>query len=188
MNKNIVRRVVMVVGTVIWMGLTFVVASLVCLYFIGHGRAPIIYPPPDPALAGLPPGLIAAGPPPPTRVNLPAVIIDSQNYGTENNWLAHHIALRMATLSYLVLHPDSATVPDFKIKARVDADAHTVHLEIENFSASPVIADLKPDFAWDPDGYAPLATQLLGSGFSPAEVTDDASSDLLTELLTLTGP
>ncbi len=126
--------------------------------------------------------------PPRPRTNLPAVIVDAQNYGTENNWLAHHIALRITTLCYLALHPDAATVPDFKITAQVDAPAHTVHLDIANFSPTPITANLKPEYAWDAAGYAPLASQLLGAN-PPAPAGEiPPTPDLVSELLNLTGP
>lgn len=122
------------------------------------------------------------------HINLPPVIIDSQNYGTENNWLAHHIALRMVTLCYLVLHPKAKSVPDFKIEAQVDAKVQSVHLKIENFSEVPITVDLKPDFVWDPVGYTPLASKLLGSSVKPSLNKADNAPNLLGELLTLTGP
>ena len=126
--------------------------------------------------------------PPRPRINLPAVLVDSAGYGTENNWLAHHIALRITTLCYLALHPDATTAPDFKITAQVDAQAQTVHLTIHNFAAAPITADLKPDFAWDPAGYAPLATQLLGANPPAQSGTIPPTPDLVQELLNLSGP
>lgn len=126
--------------------------------------------------------------PAPKYVHLPPIIIDTRNYGTENNWLAHHIALRITTLCYLILHPDATTVPTFDITAQVDAKAHTVHLTIEHFADKPITADLKPDFAWDPKGYAALGTQLLDKVPTSSTLpTDAVLPDMLTSLLDPTG-
>ena len=117
---------------------------------------------------------------------LPPVIVDSQGYGTENNWLACVIAKRMAGLAWLALHPGQP-LPDLKVRAQVDADKATVHVEITGFAAAPVVADLKPQFAWDPAGYAPLARQLLGNA-TPPPAPANPLPDELTDLLELTGP
>ena len=121
------------------------------------------------------------------RVTFPAVLVDPQNFKTENNWLACLIARRMAGLAYLAQNPDK-TPPQIEVQAQVKAEEHQVHLEIKGFASDPVVIDLKPEFAWDPQGYAPLATKLLGDTKPDLAPQGETLPDELTTLLNLTGP
>jgi len=124
----------------------------------------------------------------PTQLTLPAVLVDSDNVQTENNWLAYLIGKRIAGFAYLALHPNETTFPDIRIQAKVKAVEHQVHLEISGFSKDSVAVDLHPDFAWDPSRYAPLASQLLGNPPPDPGKPADPLPDELTMLLQLTGP
>jgi len=124
----------------------------------------------------------------PSRVTLPAILVDPDNFKTENNWLASNIGLRIAELAYLELHPAETHQPDIKVHAQVKVEEHSVHLKITGFSSDPVAIDLKPDFAWDPQGYAALATKLLGNTPPDSGTISEPLPDELTTLLQLTGP
>ena len=164
--------------------------SRIAMFDNGAAPTPVSRPGDNDRANDYPKVVMASGKPVPVppRFNLPPVIVDSFNYGTENNWLAHHIALRIVTFCYLILHPGAQSAPDFKITAEVNASTHAVRLKIENFSDAPVTATLRPAFAWDPAGYAPLVTQLLGNAPPSADGKSDGPLDLLTCLLKLTGP
>ena len=118
---------------------------------------------------------------------LPSLFADPGGYGTEDNWLATMISREIAEMSYFAAHP-SAAVPDLKVRAQFDPTARQVQAKIDGFGTATISVDLKPKFAWDPTGYAPLAGQLLGTtpGMAAIPVTD--GNDVLTHLLNLTGP
>lgn len=118
---------------------------------------------------------------------LPSLFSDPEDYGTEDNWLATMISREIAEMAYFTEHP-ADPVPDLKVKATVDRSVPQVQVEISGYGAETVTSDLQPVFAWDPNGYAPLAKQLLGttSPLPAVPVTDE--NDALTHLLKLTGP
>ncbi|HEY8942956.1 MAG TPA: hypothetical protein VIM73_01790, partial [Polyangiaceae bacterium] len=104
----------------------------------------------------------------------------------EDNWVAAMIANRLAEIAALTKKTE---VPSggFKIKADVQLDPTKVHLEVNGLGASPVSADLQPEFAWDAKGYAPLVATLLGAAPQP-ETLSDPVPDEVTTLLSPTAP
>jgi|GEM_PF-2628327 len=115
------------------------------------------------------------------------MLIDPNNYQTENNWLATVISREIADMSLITAQPDQPP-RDLKVKAVVDPGKPLVHVEMNGLNDDPLVCDLTPSFAWDPEGYAPLARKLLGNtpGYPP--VPDSDATDVLSHLLTLTGP
>jgi hypothetical protein len=114
------------------------------------------------------------------------ILTDIGNYQTENNWLASTIADEIAGMAWLAAHPNGP-VPTFQVKATVAPQKCLVHVEIKGWSPDQTItADLTPTYAWDPQGYVPLAHQLMGSLQATAPAGAD-TSDILDDLLTPTG-
>jgi hypothetical protein len=118
---------------------------------------------------------------------LPPVLEDPNNYGTENNWIAAMIARRLAELTALT-RQGGPPPAGLKVHADVQVDPNKVHLEITGLGGPPITADLQPDFAWDPQGYAPLVGLLFGGKAPSAEVPADQPPDEVTTLLSLTNP
>ncbi len=118
---------------------------------------------------------------------LPTLFVDPEGYGTEDNWLATTISREIAEMASVTVHPASPLL-DLKIKAKVDPDKPQVQVEIGGFGPDTITSDLTPAFAWDPEGYAPLARQLLGTTPGVAAQTVSDENDVLTHLLNLTGP
>jgi hypothetical protein len=115
-----------------------------------------------------------------------ATLTDNGDYRTENNWLASAITQEIAGMAWLAAHPNGP-VPTFQIKATVDPQKALVHVEIKGWTSDRTItADLTPAYAWDPQGYALLAHQLMGDQ-KVAEPSGADASDLLNDLLTPTG-
>jgi hypothetical protein len=112
------------------------------------------------------------------------VLVDSQKYGTEDNWLASFIAREIAGESFAAGHPDD-TLSTFQTHAEVNPEDHTVHVEITGGANGDVEADLKPSFVWDGGGYVPLAQRCL-SGGSPRGTDAPDDADILSDLQDLT--
>jgi hypothetical protein len=116
----------------------------------------------------------------------PSLFSDPEGYGIEDNWLATMISREMAEMAFYAGQPGTP-LPDLKVKATIDPQAPRVHVTIEGWNAGPLTSELTPVFAWDPNGYAPLARQLIGS--TPAVPEPElADNDVLANLLELTGP
>jgi len=92
------------------------------------------------------------------------------------------IAKRIASMAYLALNPTQTSIPDIHVSAKVDADQRQVHLEITGFSTNPVATNVQPDFAWDPESYAQVASKLLGNATIDSAKPDDPLPDELTTL------
>jgi hypothetical protein len=115
----------------------------------------------------------------------PSLLTDPEGYGTEDNWLASTISREMAEMAFFAAQPGAA-LPGLKVKATVDPKTPSVHVVIDASSGGTLTSDLTPVFAWDANGYAPLAKQLIGTTAAPA--TESADQDVLAHLLVLTGP
>jgi len=84
-------------------------------------------------------------------------------------------------------HPDQPA-PTLTVKAAVDPARPGVHVKVGGLGgAVPLFNDLAPEFAWDPDGYAPLAAQVLGAVPAAASASASGQADVLANLLELTG-
>jgi tetratricopeptide (TPR) repeat protein len=117
---------------------------------------------------------------------LPTLFVDPEDYKTEDNWLATNISREIAEMAFVTAHPD-AQLPDLTIRAVVDPDKPQIHVEIDGFRPETIATDLTPVFAWDPEGYASLARQLLGATPGAAPAPDSDANDVLGHLLNLTG-
>jgi hypothetical protein len=115
----------------------------------------------------------------------PTLFVDPDGYDNEDNWLATGIAREIAEMAAFASRPDA---PALTVKATVDPGKPTVHVEIAGLGgASPLTSDLTPTFAWDPEGYAALATQVLGATPVAASTPASDQTDVLGNLLNLTG-
>ena len=115
---------------------------------------------------------------------LPSLFVDPEGYKTEDNWLATQISREIAVMAFFAAQP-TAPLPDLKVMASVDPKVPSVHVAIEGWAAGATTCDLTPAFAWDPNGYAPLARLLIGgSAATPGAPADD---DVLANLLELKG-
>jgi hypothetical protein len=115
-------------------------------------------------------------------------VVDLHGYQTEDNWIAVSISHEIADLVALVNSPGQPP-SNLQVTAKVDPEQSRVHVSITgwNGAASPLQADLTPAFAWDANGYAPLARQLLGNTPGSAPEAGAGSDDIINRLLNLTG-
>jgi hypothetical protein len=84
-------------------------------------------------------------------------------HSTEDDWLASGVAREIVLMSEAIRHPDQP-LPQLEVDAKVDPATPSVHVEINGATDGKMIVDLTPGFAWDADGYAPLAQKSLGAG------------------------
>lgn len=128
---------------------------------------------------------------PDTPTTREPVLVDKESYKTEDNWLTTIISSDIADWAFVAVNPNQP-LPDLKVKAEVDPAKALVHVEIGGFSGGTdtmTTSDLTPAFAWDPEGYAPLASQLLGKTAGlPPPVSDSEGTNILGNLLVLAGP
>lgn len=119
--------------------------------------------------------------------NSPSLFVDSENYQTEDNWLATKISREIAEMAFVTVHPD-LPLPDLNIQAEVNPEKPLVDIALKGFDRGLITSALTPVFAWDPEGYAPLARQLLGTTSGLPAVPESEPTDVLSHLLNLTGP
>lgn len=119
----------------------------------------------------------------------PSFFVDREGYQTEDNWLAANIIRELTGMSFEVMHPGDP-LPDFHVKTQVDPDKPQVRVEVTGVDEgddADVYADLTPTFAWDAQGYAPLAQKLLDRTKIPSFNTlGDNATDILAHLQNLT--
>jgi len=101
-----------------------------------------------------------------------------RNQPTEDDWIAANVAREIVSMAESI-RSSTGPLPTLHAVAQVDPAGSAVHVEIDGTSGGQIIADLKPVFAWDPVGYAPLAQKALagtaGDGWSDP---DDVMADL----------
>jgi hypothetical protein len=113
----------------------------------------------------------------------PVITPPDKGQPNEDDWIAANTAREIVSMAEAIRNPNAA-VPKLNVSAHVDAGNSSVHVEIDGTSRGQLVADLKPVFAWDADGYAPLAQKAL-VGFAADNAND--GQDVLADLGELTG-
>jgi hypothetical protein len=115
---------------------------------------------------------------------------------TENDWIARLIVQDIAAQIVAGLHlPQRMNDVHVEVQTEDDDPLHGVlHINLRQWIDNPAIMDERlnapyhVDFAWDGQGYASLATYLLGTHAPPVSVPDPQAGKLMGNLLNLTGP
>ncbi len=99
-------------------------------------------------------------------------------------------AAMIAEMAFAATNP-GMTLPAMKVMAKVDVtdrEKPKVDVEIDGVGAGgTTTSELTPAFAWEANGYAPLAAQLLGGKSGSIPAPDATPNDVLGLLLDLTG-